>query len=310
MTLAWRDRRPNGRGSGAKQIYPQLAEKHYWALANAAGVVAGQLEEFLVERTYHLVIRWEDRASLAARLDEIAEDSASASFPHFCRLIWLFDAFQFQGSMTYLLTDHAAGDHCKRLYNMFVASLPSQLQLATIRELTINVDKGGRKVKRKLRDLPSGELTEAMIHKRLKSESGAYADWFKGNVPAVGVAAHALRAYSELLNHELAVLYRLWFKHKQPSPEAYGVEQSLGAWPGVLTRESADTIRAASFHSELLQPLGAALKLPAPPPATPAPTGGVPSTAGIPASQSATPPSPAGGRAPAPAPAIGDRGST
>lgn len=243
----------------AKEITRQislLAEKHYWALANTAGLLAGQLEGYLAGRTYHLIIPWPERRFLRERLDDIATEAAEASFPHFCRLVWLFDAFQFQSSTTYLLTDPTAGDLCKRLYNMFVASLPEQLDLANIREFESETEEGDKVVRKKLRDLPSGTLTGQQIRDQLAKEKEAYTNWFKHNVPSVSMAAQVLRAYNELLNHELELLYRLWFKRRPPSPESYAFE--LGLWPNLLTQQAVATVGLAGYQSNLPRALGAA----------------------------------------------------
>jgi hypothetical protein len=250
----------------AKEVTKQissLAEKHYWALANAAGVLAGQLEGHLASRTMHLIIIWDSRAALRGRLDELAAEAGEKSFLHLCQMIWLFDSFQFQGSTTYLLTSHSAGDMCKRLYNMFVGSLPAAgFNIARIRELTTEVPQGsGDKaamVKKKLRDLPAGTLTETQIGVELNAEKMAYIQWLKHNVLDVSTAASALRAFNELLNHELAILYRVWFRERAPFPEAYAYKQQFGQWPDLLTRQSADTLALASYQSSLLRPLGSA----------------------------------------------------
>jgi hypothetical protein len=254
----------------AKEVTKQistLAEKHYWALANAAGVLAGQLEGYLADRSVHLIPIWESRENLRARLDEMAEDAGKKSFPYLCRLIWLFDSFQFQGSTTYLLTSHSAGDMCKRLYNVFVGSLPlPQLDIAKIRELTIDQEErvGDKlyKVKRKLRDLPAGALTEQQIHEELQPQEKAFIDWLKHGAVDVSAAASALRAFNELLNHELALLYRVWFRDREPYPEAYMLEQQFGQWPDLLTRQSVDTLALAGYQSNLLRPLGSASTAP------------------------------------------------
>ena len=250
----------------AKEVTKQissLAEKHYWALANGAGVLAGQLEGYLASRTAHLIIPWEDRTALRDRLGVLAEETTKESFIRLCQMIWLFDSFQFQGSTTYLLTSHSAGDMCKRLYNMFVGSLSlPQDELAKIRELSIELVEGtgekAVKATRKLRDLPPGTLTQDLIDKSLPHAKTAYAQWLRSNAIEVATAASALRAFNELLNQELAVLYRVWFRERAPFPEAYVYEQQFGQWPDLLTRESADTLALAGYQSNLLRPLGSA----------------------------------------------------
>ncbi|MBE9070110.1 hypothetical protein IQ260_26055 [Leptolyngbya cf. ectocarpi LEGE 11479] len=99
-----------------------LASEHYWSLANYAGVVAGLLEDYIEQYSYHLMLIWYDKDDLRKKLDEIAEDTVEECFAYFCHLIGLFYAFQFREGNTYLLTDHQAGEKCKQLYNAFLKS--------------------------------------------------------------------------------------------------------------------------------------------------------------------------------------------
>ena len=62
------------------------------------------------------------------------------------------------------------------------------------------------------------QFMEAVAKQDLKPELENYVSWIKNRVPDVEEAADALRAYNELLNHELARLYRDWFKKTPPDP--------------------------------------------------------------------------------------------
>jgi hypothetical protein len=240
-----------------------LANRHYWSLANYAGVLAGLLEDYLQTRAYHLLLIWDPPTRLAGRLDELAQEGANKSFPHFCRLLGLFNAFQFQGSNTYLLTDHTSGEACKRLYNTLVAMLPEKLNLARLYQMEILVGRGRAKVWKTISETP---LTEATVNQYLKAELNIWKLWLRNDPGSVLRAAEALRAYNELLNHELALLYKDWFNKSR-----YGVagEAEGSDWPNVLTEESLVAIRQSRFESPLLRPLGGAVPMPGVAPSAP-----------------------------------------
>jgi hypothetical protein len=240
----------------------ELAKNHYWSLANCAGVLAGLLESYLDMRTYHLLLLWAERKDLERRLEEIANECAEASFFHFCRLIGLFDTFQFQGSNTYLLTSHAAGETSKRLYNSFIACLPGddEDRIETLK--IVKVLREERKTKLSsapvpVSQLPSFQFMEEIARKDLQDELERYSRWIKNRVPDVEEAADALRAYNELLNRELACLYRDFFKKTPADAESYLGEVAFDDWPNLLTEQSYHAIKRASVQSALLRPLGA-----------------------------------------------------
>ncbi len=235
----------------------KLATEHYWSLANYAGVVSGRLEIYLQMRAYHLLLQWNDPSDLHHRLDELADEAAKSSFPHLCRLIASFDAFQFEESNTYLLTDHAAGETCKRLYNTFVGSLPEKLNLANLYASEIT-DKNGKKEKIGL--LHPAYITEEVImqHEHLANEWKTWRNWLRNNLEDIIQSADALRAYNELLLDELASLYRDWFKQEQPEVP-YIDELVFNDWPNVLTEQSFIVIARTRQQPALLSPLGAAI---------------------------------------------------
>lgn len=242
-----------------------LASEHYWSLANYAGLVAGLLEEYLQDRSYHLIVMWDNKADLKNRIDEIAENTTKTCFPYFCHLIGLFDDFQFKESNTYLLTDHQAGETCKRLYNTFVHSFPDQLrlQLANLYALEISdsdsvvsgseADKAPKELKR-ISDIPPVYL-EKTIQQHLQTEKELWYDWLRRDIAGVIQAADALRAYNELLNHELANLYRDWFQRETPTLP-YVDDIVFSRWPNVLTEQSLMAIGQTRQKPTLLSPLG------------------------------------------------------
>ncbi len=241
----------------------KLAKDYYWSLANYAGVLAGLLESYLDNRTYHLLLLWDDRRDLDSRLDEIATTFAETSFYHFCRLIGLFDSFQFQGSNTYLLTNHAAGETSKRLYNTFIASLPTdntQDGINTLKIVKVLREEHNTKLSSKpmkVVDYPSELFMSTIAKDALKEELKSYSNWIKNRIPEVEEAAAALRAYNELLNHELARLYRDFFKKTAPDSQLYLEEVAFDDWPNLLTEQSYSAIERANVQSALLRPLGA-----------------------------------------------------
>jgi hypothetical protein len=237
-----------------------LANEHYWPLANYAGVVASEFETHLELCTYHLLLHWEPHNGLEQKLSDLAKERAAAAFPAFCQLIGLFYAFQFGGGNTYLLTTHSAGETCKRLYNMFVGSLPERLNLANLVGTQIRVNEEGIQKSRKLYELRGASFSDEII-KELPREREAFEQWLQHNLCDVTIAAAALRALNELLSHELALLYKDWFRRGRflSSTDPYVSAVAYGKWPGVLTEESVYTMGQAAFEGALLRPLGTAV---------------------------------------------------
>lgn len=241
-----------------------LSRDHYWSLANCAGVLAGLLEGYLDNRTFHLMLLWPDRAELQKALDNIAKESADESFFYFCRLIALFDEFQFQGSNTYLLTSIQAGETCKRLYNAFIGTLPGSDGINTLRIACVMRELRPTRMSEediRIADFPS-DLFREIAGNELKAEREAYRRWIRSHEPSVSDAAHALRAYNELLSHELSRLYRGWFRQRIPERNPYLTEVAYDTWPNLLTEQSFAAIQRASGQSALLRPLGTPSPLP------------------------------------------------
>jgi hypothetical protein len=241
-----------------------LANQHYWSLANYAGLLALLLEDYLHTRIYHLMLIWAAPDELAKRLDDLAQKTANQSFPHFCRLVGLFNAFQFQGSNTYLLTDHASGESCKRLYNTLVNSLSGELnrKLANLYQREIPYGSDGNQKATKISDLPAAALTDDITKTYLNEEKSAWRDWLRFDPAGVSRAAEALRAYNELLGHELALLYKDWFDRSRAAI-GFGGDAVVHRWPNVLTAQSLVAIGQSRSESPLLRPLGTAVSTPA-----------------------------------------------
>ena len=83
----------------------------------------------------------------------------------------------------------------------------------------------------------------------------AYRLWLRSRLDNVTLAAQALRAYNELLSHELANLYRGWFKHQAYSALPFAKAVAYDQWPEILSRNTAGAIAQALTGSELLQSL-------------------------------------------------------
>ena len=255
-----------------------LAKQHYWSLANHAGVLAGLLEDYLYRFDYNLLLQFDTAADLQDNLKALAQTFADQTFYSFCRLIWLFDRFQFEGSNTYLLTTDIAGRSSRQLYNSFITTLPesddanqASLDLAGIiaamrcktREKTeahAGSNEKGEAASGTQDDVTAAEfgmmLTEAGDEYHLALSCEAYREWLAARPDQVMIAAQCLRAYNELLSHELANLYRDWFQHKRNSDLAFADPVAFHKWPNILTEDSVLAISRARSDSELLQALG------------------------------------------------------
>lgn len=98
--------------------------------------------------------------------------------------------------------------------------------------------------------------------RRLKQAREAYREWLSF-FDKVSIAAQSLRAYNEVLSHELAHLYRDWFRRAPLSMEPgsspalpFAEVVAYRKWPEILTENSVHAIARASSGSELLQALG------------------------------------------------------
>ena len=245
-----------------------LAKQHYWSLANHAGVLAGLLEDYLYRVDYNLLLQYDSASDLNDNLAVLAKSFADQTFYSFCRLIWLFDRFQFEGSNTYLLTTGTAGRSSRQLYNSFITTLPESgeggqgsLDLGAIiaamrRKGQENTAAGTNATD----DVTAAEFGRMLAKPgdpfNLVGSQAAYREWLAARPDQVTIAAQSLRAYNELLSHELANLYRDWFRRKKNSDLTFAEPAAFHTWPDILTEESVKVITRARSDSELLQALG------------------------------------------------------
>jgi tetratricopeptide (TPR) repeat protein len=244
-----------------------LAKSHYWALANYSGTLAAQFESYIDAQNQLLLLRWDRRRRLQSELHTRADQCADASFWTFCQLLLRFDDFQFRGSNTYLLTTHAAGELAKKLYNSFIAALPRESE-TTIDTLTIlktlrhppppavviatatgeerRVPPASREADR-IADLPARAFIDGVDTGAidLKEVRRAYTAWLRDQPLTVEKAGQSLRAYSELLTHELALLHEQWFLRRKG---LWSTE-----WPrNAISSNSLQTMQQVRFESALL----------------------------------------------------------
>jgi hypothetical protein len=145
---------------------------------------------------------------------------------------------------------------------MFIASLPSEDAKDSVDTLKIvKILREERETELsstplRVSEFPSALFMETVAREELRTELKNYSSWIKNRVPEVEEAADALRAYNELLNHELAQLYKDFFKKTAPNAELYLGEVAYDDWPNVLTEQSYSAIDRASVQSVLLRPLG------------------------------------------------------
>jgi hypothetical protein len=263
----------------------ELSWTHYWALANAAGTLAGQLQGHLRAVEAHLFVSYTDLGGngsdgpprLQDRLKEVAADAASVSFPNLVRMVILFHRFQFSGSNTYLLPHSASGEVLRRLYNRFVGSLPDDPFLAPIR----------RKVETHLAREPKTEagtpppgLSGAFLEDPerieflgLNEAKERWRQWLAQSLPQVHEAGEALQAYADVIAHELAQLNAVFFRDRRDgSPgtadgEIVDGESALpmriaevrwagDRWPGLISRQTLLAIARAAHLRRDFMPLG------------------------------------------------------
>lgn len=243
-----------------------LARESYWGLANYAGVLAAQLEEYHELRTYHLLLQWDDHADLERRLDEIADSYRATSFCFFCRVIKLFNDFQFERSNTYLLTSQWSGEMARKLYNQFVEAIDrddEQQRIDTLKILSVMKTKDSENPERTLNDLPVddfnrrvAEVYDAPSARGLRDVRDAYGGWLRQDPSKVLLVAQSLRAYSELLHHELAMLYEDWLVKRRGGRDELARTVAMGNWPNVLSVDAFFTIDRARSQGVSLRPIG------------------------------------------------------
>jgi hypothetical protein len=268
----------------------ELSWTHYWALANAAGTLAGQLQGYLRAVEAHLFVSYIDLggngsdgpARLQQRLQQVVTDAADGSFPNLARMVMLFHRFQFGGSNTYLLPHSASGEALRHLYNRFVGSLPEDPFLAPIRR-QVETDLA-REPKTEAGNPPPGlsgaflEDTERIRFLGLDKAKERWGRWLAESLPQVHEAGEALQAYADVIAHELAQLNAVFFRDRRGSPGAADGEivkngsvlpmriaearWAADRWPGLITRQSLLAIARAAHLPRDFAPLGSVTQPP------------------------------------------------
>jgi hypothetical protein len=107
------------------------------------------------------------------------------------------------------------------------------------------------------REIPDwNRLDPECIQRVFKDPLAAWAYRMRWRLEDIAEAATCMRAYSELLSHELALLFRQF--HRGPSDPHHDlrVQVAHGDWPNVLSTSSAIALESLSGHSTLLKPVG------------------------------------------------------
>jgi hypothetical protein len=252
----------------------KLANESYWSLANYTGVLAAQLEEYLRYRTYLLLLQWDDHKVLKDRLEAIAEAYRDTSFCYFCRILKLFNDFQFENSNTYLLTSYWSGEMSRKLYNQFVEATEwedSGQRVDTFKILRVMEGKVSPTDDRLIAKLPVDDFNRLIANvdddvssgtQGLASVRSAYARWLVMQPSKVRLVAESLRAYSELLHHELAILYEDWLKKRPGGRDELANVVASESWPNVVSVGAFYTIDRARFQGSSLRPIGRVQKQP------------------------------------------------
>src|SRR5262249_19237642 len=107
----------------------ELANKHYWAIANATGTLCLELEAYLQAVEIRMYLWFDKRQDPSEFLDkelgELAKKYARQTLPNLARVVCALDRFQFRGSNGYLLVHQSSDRHLRRLYNLFRSNLPT-----------------------------------------------------------------------------------------------------------------------------------------------------------------------------------------
>ncbi|HEV2100171.1 MAG TPA: hypothetical protein VGR45_14765, partial [Stellaceae bacterium] len=224
----------------------ELANKHYWAIANAAGTLSVGLRDYLEALELSLYVA---RDLLQVSSSLLAEKASSETFPSFVHLVGALHNFQFIGSNDYLLPDYSAGRHLRRLYNEFRESLLSATpergdDLATgllqwrKRDSEAKTDtkdgedksdeKKGKSDSKSSADKFDIEAAldaasrraglqddPALADPEMEGHRKVWEEWLCDNLPDVLNAAVSLEAFSRVMQHQIAELHRDWFHDRR-----------------------------------------------------------------------------------------------
>ena len=260
----------------------ELANKHYWAVANSAGTLSVGLRDYLRRVELSLYLDHADSSELQSDVGKVANDAAASTLISLMRFLWALDDFQFQGSNDYLLPHYSAGRQLRRLYNEFRASI--QPEDGSHDDLAALIIKAGKDASTRAEveatyeaDLqqvldeaaavaapaadPSGKLSGSVVPDTVAS---LWRNWLRDHLPQVIAAAAVLQAFSRLLQHELADLYGDWFRDLRSDDEIDAVQDAVEqeSWPGMLGGRDLAIIAAASEQSDFFSALSKASRSP------------------------------------------------
>lgn len=248
--------------STAKRI-AELADQHYWAIANAAGTLSTGLRSYLEQIELRLYVSYADGTALKADVDGDAVDASFATFPSLVQLLWSLHNFQFLGSNDYLLPQEEAGTDLRRLYNSFRTSLKSTApgdDLITGVIQSIKKTEGKFDIQATLdaasirkEQEPDNRAPAPLADDRMEELREAWEKWLTSNLANVLTATRSLEAFARLLRQQIGELYRDWYDLRTRT--RFGVSMTRGKPRTTLSRAERDTVEMARELDDLMQPL-------------------------------------------------------
>lgn len=242
----------------------ELANNHYWAIANAAGTLSVDLRGYLQKVEIQLYVVWFSREQIRETVAQVTTKAAPATFPSLVQLLWELHRFQFMGSNDYLLPHHSAGTHLRRLYNGFRESLTSA-KTADGDDLATAVLQNGKKDKDGKLDLEATLHTASFESKQknglddpnMQRLREGWTVWLNDYLPDVLNATTSLEAFSRLLQEQIAALHEDWFRDNRPADELDAVRHAVKrkAWFGILTPSELATLVVACEQADFMTSL-------------------------------------------------------
>ena len=168
----------------------------------------------------------------------------------------IFNEFQFDKGNTYLLTKYWAGGVLRQLYNRFIEAIQ---EVDKDRKI---VDVLSPKTRSQQLGSENAPVWYEFFHsvqqiaendEALKKVREAYEEWLFRCSVDVYKATDSLRACSELLSHQLSLLYKDWFRDIK---DKVSVRRQL---QGYISEDAQKAIEGARFQSTLLRPMGGSL---------------------------------------------------
>jgi len=250
--------------STAKRI-AELADQHYWAIANAAGTLSTGLRSYIELIELRLYVGYADGAALKTDVDRDAVETSFATFASLVQLLWSLHNFQFIGSNDYLLPQEEAGTDLRRLYNSFRTSLKSTAAgddlptgvLQSIKktdgkfDILATLDAASIRKKQEPDNPAPAPLADPGMEKLRESWSGWLAN--DNNLANVLTATQSLEAFARLLRGQIGELYGDWYDVKTRT--FFGFATARGAPRTTLSRAERETVEMARELNDLMQPL-------------------------------------------------------